>query len=378
MFEFIKKLFSIRKKDDKQASQKRKLKDELINKQDDFVLSHSQDSSNALLYSEDEVKDIVLENSDYDYAIRIADKIHALSGFRALATQLKNTVLDSDKATFTKADLADFLSYAETAVTEVYTETENKKAHAAATQESVLAAQDLFRIEKLISDAKEKVKVFKDGLVKINEKVSEIKDCDEIMDISEDFSESYTYLKDISYALKFTYERVDILVDRDSEYESLKFYADRYTQFSSVYGGLTAKVASLKSTKDSLDNKLESYTRQINSKSKKNIINYDITGQRTRKLNQTREQLVEGYTQVEKGCELANTNVTTIIENLLKGNDDVASYLSSLAPKLVKNVEIVKDKYNELKNSYDKMISEIENESKSIRTAIELFNSLYA
>lgn len=360
MFGFLKKIFS----------RKKSLQEEQV------VNAPVQLSAEK----ENEYKAIIQEayiNEEYDAVYSIASEIALVPKYKYFSDDLKDILLSKGKKEFKKEDLTDFLINAENVMNTECDLLATKKKLVDELRSSVSAIEDIFRIENLIKDASTKTLKLNNALSNILEKIDPDVDTDDILLVSEEFNETYIYVKDISYALGFLKERVDLLINRDTEIQSIVFYADRYKEYDSTFSNIAAKMNALQKNSDELEEKLEMYKKRAVALKGKGLINLDWDGSKFRQLEQIRKGLTEGYEKLENGCWLVKKNALTIIENLTNSDSELYDYVVTLIPKLTDNVERLKPKYQELTDKYKNIGEETESLSVQIKRAIEILNTLY-
>lgn len=316
-------------------------------------------------------------NPDYRKVQEIITILDKKTGFTDLSNSLKKICANIGEENFKKTDLADFLKQAESIMTAKIKDIEIKKQNLKKIEAQEFAIADIKRIGSLMSASPAKIEAMTFTLTELSGKLVGLKEKEDIINLADEFTSAFNNLKDVSYALNFTTERIDMLLEGQSQSESLNFYSKRYTELTQVYQGLQDKLNSLKISKFDLEKKLDVYKARV-AKSKSNgLINLDWDGKKFAALNKIREDLVSGYEKFDAGCNFVNSNISKTINNLITANTELKVYESTLIPKLQKNVELVTPKADDLAQQKALLSETIKKEHKESKEVVSLLNLLY-
>lgn len=321
------------------------------------------------------IKEVI--KTDYETAKEVAAEVKKIKRYSEMGNNIITELAKYDKKSFVKQDLKNFLTGAEEYVNEQNSQLTAIRQKAGELSQSVYAIEDIQRIYSLIFESSKDVSDLTASLTIIKKAMENIKDSTDILAIADDFSKAYDNLKQISYALSFTYDRIDFLLDKDSQADSLRFYSRQYGDYNGVYSSVSAKLNALTEKSESLEKKLTNYAKRVRMSSGNGLISIDWEGKKLNALNKQRLELTEGYEQLDTSCSLIVKNVTTIIENLINSDSELADYLITLLPKLKTNVETVEPKYKALADALNKYNEEAKSMTADLQTLIELMNRLY-
>lgn len=372
MFKFIKNIFGKNKKEKNVTTKLNEIENSQVKdkKEPKNTENVKQTKSDFSLFTDEQ------KSPYYTKAVMTYENIKNTK-YKNLTENLKKVLSSADKASFAKENLESYLTDAENIVNE-----ENEKIKEEGTamlnlKASVSAIEDIFRIERLIKDIPNKISELEVLLQEINQIVLSLDDTDDIIEISEKLDDAKNLLNDISYALRFTFDRLELLVDKESQHDSIKFYTIRYEEYSSLYNNLSARLSGLKELKDSLDQKLRMFAKKAKAMKSNGLINLDWDGKKYNVLLKMRNDIEEGYSQVESGCSLVSKNCTAIIQNVINSDSEFIQYIYGLIPKLSANVDLIKPKYAEIKDKYEMMYSTIKLHTEDLKFVIDKLNLLY-
>ncbi len=327
----------------------------------------------------DDYETEVFEDFSDDFALArsVVQQIKKIKRYSQMGQELVNELNRHNKKEFKKANLVPFLTSAEDYVNAENTNLQTLTQKVNELQETIYAIEDIRRINTLIADSNANIPSLTKSLKEVKTKIGSIKEDTEIIQVVPEFTKAYDYIKEISYALKFTFDRLEYLADKDTQSDSIKFYSKQYNDFNTVYGGLSAKLTSLDEQSRILTQKLELYTKKIQMSKSQGLLNIDLDGKKRAALVKMRAELTEGYEQFDSSCLMIVKSAVTVIENLINANSELSEYLTTLCPKLKKNAEMMDSRYNAYQEDLTKQKLEVEGITNDLIELITIFKKLY-
>ncbi len=327
----------------------------------------------------DDYETEVFEDFSDDFALArsVVQQIKKIKRYSQMGQELANELNRHNKKEFKKANLVPFLTSAEDYVNAENTNLQTLTQKVNELQETIYAIEDIRRINTLIADSNANIPSLTKSLKEVKTKIGSIKEDTEIIQVVPEFTKAYDYIKEISYALKFTFDRLEYLADKDTQSDSIKFYSKQYNDFNTVYGGLSAKLTSLDEQSRILTQKLELYTKKIQMSKSQGLLNIDLDGKKRAALVKMRAELTEGYEQFDSSCLMIVKSAVTVIENLINANSELSGYLTTLCPKLKKNAEMMDSRYNAYQEDLTKQKLEVEGMTNDLIELITIFKKLY-
>lgn len=325
---------------------------------------------------EQEIKKEIF-NQDYNQVVEIISILDKKGGFTELTDDLKAILQTVGPENFKKSDLADFLKKAELFMTARIKDIELKKQELKKLEAQEFAVADIKRIGTLMSESPRKIDDMTLTLTDLMGKLEKLNESEDIVELCDEFSNAFKNLKDVSYALSFTAERCEMLLDGKSQSESLNFYSKRYSDLTNVYSDLQDKLRALKNSKADLEDRLIKYRNRVAKNKSGGLINLDWDGTKVAALKKIRDSLVEGFETFEAGCKFVNKNISKVLTNLISANVELKEYEKTLIPKLQNNVQIIEPKAKEFSEKKASLAKLIDKEHKDTKEAISLFNLLY-